>query len=102
MIQYVLFPPNLIHKQLQKNDCTSIVDMLKKKNDARSSSSSIEEQLFNETYNCCLLQNAEDDYQLVMECWIEPQHGSVVVNKHQNINYMSGLQYDQLPDAVSK
>lgn len=77
--------------------------MLKRKNnDARSSSSSIEEQQFGDSYNCCSLQTTEDDYQLVMECWIEPQHGSVVVNKEQNNNYMSGLMYEQLPDAVSK
>lgn len=76
--------------------------MLKKKNnDARSSSSSIEEYQFGDGYNCCTEQNIEDDYQLIMECWIEPQHGSVVINKKQNNKYMSGLMYEQLPDAVS-
>lgn len=51
--------------------------------------------------NCCIRHNAEDDYQLITECWIEPQHGSVVVNKKQNNTYMSGLMYEQLADGVS-
>lgn len=82
----------------------------KKKDDERSSTSSIEEQQFERRrksgkvndYNfCCSQYSTDDDYQLITECWIEPQHGSVVVNKKQNNNYMSGLMYEQLADAVS-
>lgn len=51
---------------------------------------------------CYPMHDEEDDYQLIMECWIEPQHGSVVVNKNQRNSYMSGLAYEQLADAVSK
>jgi len=52
--------------------------------------------------DCCLKHRTEDEYQLITECWIEPQHGTVVVNETQNYNYMSGLMYEQLADAVSK
>jgi len=93
--------------------------MLKKKNndDERSSTSSIDEiQQFekrqkqgrntmtsepSDSNYCCLQDNIDDDYQLITECWIEPQHGKVVTNQNQNIEYMSGLMYEQLADAVS-
>lgn len=52
--------------------------------------------------NCCVQHNTEDDYQLITECWIEPQHGSVVPDKSLCNNYMSGLMYEELADAVSK
>lgn len=52
--------------------------------------------------DCCSKHKMEDEYQLITECWIEPQHGTVVVNEKQNYNYMSGLMYEQLADAVSK
>lgn len=83
--------------------------MLKKKNnddERRSSTSSIEDKqksvvsLDAFKSSCCSQYNKEDDYQLITECWIEPQHGSVVANK--NNKYMSGLMYEQLADAVSK
>lgn len=110
----------MLHKPRQKNfDYASIVDLLKKKknDEERSSTSSIEEQqqieklqkqmekLSSDTvnnYTCCPQNNnINDDYQLITECWIEPQHGSVVVNNKQNYKYMSGLMYQQLADAVS-
>jgi len=111
-----LFPPNILHKHILKdNDCASVVDQLKKKNneDGRSSSSSIddqqqlekrfkhEENILNLDLYSCSRRYGEDDYQLITECWIEPQHGSVVVNKNQNNSYMSGLTYEQLAEAVS-
>lgn len=116
VIQYVLFPPNILHKHQSKdNDYGSIVDQLKKKNNEyeRSSSSSIDDQLYIEKrykqeenilssdLYICTRRHGEDDYQLITECWIEPQHGTVVVNKNQNNSYMSGLTYEQLADAVS-
>lgn len=89
--------------------------MLKKKNnddERRSSTSSIEDKQFEKRKSmaslevakssCCSQYNRDDDYQLITECWIEPQHGSVVANKNQNNKYMSGLMYEQLADAVSK
>lgn len=94
--------------------------MLRKKNieDERSSTSSFDElQQFEKRQKhgrntitsdygdnnyCCSQDNVNDDYQLITECWIEPQHGKVVANKNLNINYMSGLMYEQLADAVSK
>lgn len=89
---------------------------MKKKNnddDRSTSTSSIEDTRQKQRKNiitsesgdsndCYSIPSIEDDYQLITECWIEPQHGSVVVNKKQNINYMSGLKYEQLADAVSK
>jgi len=56
----------------------------------------------NESDDCCLKHRTEDEYQLITECWIEPQHGTVLVNKKQNYNYMSGLMYEQLAEAVSR
>jgi len=114
VIQYVLFPPNIPHKYRLKDQ----IDMLKKKSneDERSSTSSFDELQWEkrqkhgrntitsetgESNCCCSIDNTEDDYQLITECWIEPQHGKVVTNKKLNVDYMSGLMYEQLADAVS-
>lgn len=113
VIQYVLFPPNIQLKHRPKDhDYPSMVNLFKKKkDDERSSTSSIEEQQFekrrksvkaNDSNCCCSQYTTEDNYQLITECWIEPQHGTVVVNKKQNNNYMAGLMYEELADAVSK
>lgn len=116
IIQYVLFPPNILHKHRLKDH----IDMLKKKNneEERSSTSSLDDQQLlekrqkqgrntfisegGESYYCCPQDNTDDDYQLITECWIEPQHGKVVANKNLNNDYMSGLMYEQLADAVSR
>lgn len=116
-----MFPPNIPHNLLKKeHDYASIVDIIKKKtnDDEKSSSSSIEEQQQidkrqkqeihlvtlegGDNNNFCLQNCTEDDYQLITECWIEPQHGSVVPDKSLRNNYMSGLMYEELADAVSK
>lgn len=117
VIQYVLFPPNIFNKHQTKDpEYESVVDILKKKNnddERRSSTSSTEDkQQFEKRKSmasleiakssCCSQYNRDDDYQLITECWIEPQHGSVVADKNQNNKYMSGLMYEQLADAVSK
>lgn len=44
--------------------------------------------------------NSSKIIELVTECWIEPQHG-VITDCPPVRNYMSNLQYHQLPDAVS-
>lgn len=91
-----------------------MADILKKKtnDDEKSSTSSIEEHQkqdiivdildVGDSNDCCVQHNIEDDYQLITECWIEPQHGSVVPDKSLCNNYMSGLMYEELADAVSK
>lgn len=118
VIQYVIFPPHIIYKdQQQRNNYGSIVDILKKKNNSGeifSSTSSIEEfdklkkqgksniiSEADDSLSCCFRHGSEDDYQLITECWIEPQHGTVVPGKNKHNTYMSGLMYEQLADAVS-
>ncbi|VVC33882.1 Hypothetical protein CINCED_3A021397 [Cinara cedri] len=114
LIQYVLFPPNISHKFRTKyNDNVHQITLLKKKNvdDKSTSTSSIEDASQKQKKNmitsesgdsndCYSLPTTEDDYQLITECWIEPQHGLVVVNKKQNNKYMVGLNYEQLADAL--
>lgn len=109
-----MFPPNIPHKYRLKDQ----IEVLKKKSneDERSSTSSFDEQQWEKRQkrgrhititsetgdsNCCCSIDTDDDYQLITECWIEPQHGKVVTNKKLNVDYMSGLMYEQLADAVS-
>lgn len=44
--------------------------------------------------------NEEGEMQLVMECWVEPQHGKVTSSPPQR-SYMNGLPYYRIADAVS-
>uniref|UniRef100_A0A2S2NRV9 Protein SZT2 n=1 Tax=Schizaphis graminum TaxID=13262 RepID=A0A2S2NRV9_SCHGA len=119
VIQYVLFPPNKLQKQQPKTyEYNSVFDKLNMENNDDESSSimSVEEQqkfdkrqkqgrhivsFAGDNNDCCSKHKMEDEYQLITECWIEPQHGTVVVNEKQNYNYMSGLMYEQLADATS-
>lgn len=45
--------------------------------------------------------NEDGEMQLVMECWVEPQHGKVTNSPSQR-SYMNGLRYFRIADAVSK
>ncbi|XP_050530001.1 KICSTOR complex protein SZT2-like isoform X2 [Daktulosphaira vitifoliae] len=109
VIQYVLFPPHIISKlQPLDNDDVNENTKTKVNDDNRSLLYSSDEE---EKYKKQEIANniesisgaisfVEDDYQLITECWIEPQHGSVIVNGEKNNKYMSGLSYEQLPDAM--
>lgn len=112
VIQYVLFPPHIISKlQPLDHDIDDVNENTKTKlnDDSRSllySSDEEEKYKKQEKSNNVeplseTLSFAEDDYQLITECWIEPQHGSVIVHGEKNNKYMTGLTYEQLPDAVS-
>ncbi|XP_050434218.1 uncharacterized protein LOC126841666 isoform X2 [Adelges cooleyi] len=112
VIQYVLFPPHIISKhQPLDHDADDVNDGSKARlNDDNMYSSEDEDQrpekykrqeknINVETTNGGH-SSIEDDYQLITECWIEPQHGSVVVSGDKNNEYMSGLMYEQLADAM--
>ncbi|XP_052124949.1 KICSTOR complex protein SZT2 isoform X2 [Frankliniella occidentalis] len=74
VVQYVLFPPHLANTSLK---------------DSGSEDEGVDDADANE----------EGEMQLVMECWVEPQHGKVTNSPTQR-SYMNGLPYFRIADAI--
>ena len=45
---------------------------------------------------------ANGDFQIAMEVWIEPQYGYAQTGNHKKAAYMQSLEYNELPEAVSE
>ena len=74
VIQYVLFPPYLQSCEPERSE-ESVLDWAS-------------------------LGKAGRKFNMVTEVWAEPQFGCLTDLKTE-LKYMEGLQYDQIPDAVS-
>ncbi|XP_014220610.1 KICSTOR complex protein SZT2-like isoform X1 [Trichogramma pretiosum] len=89
LVQYVLFPPHVVvNPVIEKDSCTT-------DEDTTDEGTADGENGYEDG-------EANGDFQIVMEVWIEPQFGYVQANDQQKkAAYMRSLEYFQLPEAIS-
>ncbi|XP_043250268.1 KICSTOR complex protein SZT2-like isoform X1 [Colletes gigas] len=87
IIQYILFPPQVLSNTVLERDSTSEEDTDEGTADGEMSMDDFE---------------SSGDFQIISEIWIEPQCGFVQLPVQPAATYMHFLQYHELPDAIAR